>query len=194
MENNGLSWRSDTDKIVILHTPKCASTTIRSHIYTMKTDMNTFDRTDYKLLAVVRDPVKRFISGLNALHYAPQAVCYFEDNNYKKGTWKEKAMYTLNHVKQEMYYNIHIVPQTWFHDNKEGIPFGIDDYIKFEDFNAEILRTTGIENKHHINQQTIHEGGITGLLEDEEVIHEIKNAYLKDFECYKQHTGETLYE
>jgi len=195
IEHNGLAWKDEQYGVVIIHTPKCASTTIRSHI--MKggpCNLNDFDeREDYKLLTVLRNPITRFFSGVTTALHSPAYDYYYEDNNYKVGEWREKIMFTLSEVKKGKYFNIHVVPQVWFHKDKEGNPFGVEDYLKFEDFENEIKRALSKDLMPvNSNANPIRETGIETLINDQEVLSEIRAAYAEDFKCYSEKIGEEI--
>lgn len=195
MSHNGTAWKDEQYGVVVIHTPKCASTTIRTSI--MKggpCNLNDFDkREEYKLLTVLRDPITRFFSGVTTALHSPKADLYYEDSNYKDGTWKERIMFTLSEVKNNKYFNIHVVPQVWFHKDKEGNPFGIEDYLKFEDFQNEVRRTMSEQLiPVNSNSNPIHEPGITSLYDDPEVLSEIRSAYAEDFQCYSEKIGEEI--
>ena len=192
--HNGLAWKDDDFKVIVIHTPKCASTTIRQHItHGGPMNLNTDDVPDYKLLTVMRNPITRFWSGVTTAMHSPSEVLFYNHINFKEGTWKERIMYVLNEVNHGRYFDIHIIPQVWFHHDRLSVPFQIDDYLKFEDFTKEVQRTIS-DGLYPVNANgnPIHEVGITSLYDDPEVLAEIRVAYAADFECYKNNIGETI--
>lgn len=191
INHNGLAWKDKQYGVAIIHTPKCASTTIRAHILKDgPCNLNDFKDEEYKVMTVMRNPSDRFFSGITTALHSNSNVCFFSDSKYKEGTWKERLLYALHHVKHEKYYNIHIVPQVWFHNDREGNPFPIQEYLKFEEFNKEIQRTLSQDLiPVQANKTPIHEIGIMELKGDPEVESAIREAYAEDFECYNLNIG-----
>ena len=194
-KHKGLAWKDDDWKVIVIHTPKCASTTIRAHVLRggpTNLDNNTIpNRGEFRLLTIMRNPITRFFSGVTAGLHSPMEVNHFWEDKYEQGTWKDKLLHVLEDVKNEKYFNIHIVPQVWFHKDLDGEEYGIDEYLKFEDLNNEIL--TKISDQAcpvNTNASPIHEAGITNLYDDPDVLKGIREAYEEDFNCYLKNIGD----
>ncbi len=194
-KQNGLAWKDEGWRVIVIHTPKCASTTIRSHILRGgPTNLNNNvipNRGEFRLLTIMRNPITRFFSGAATALNSPILDNHFRDKNYEEGTWKDRLLYTLEDVKKEKYFNIHIVPQVWFHKGLDGVPFGIDEYLKFEDIDNEIITKISDEaSPVNINANPNWRSEIISLRNDPDILEGIRSAYEEDFNCYLENIGD----
>lgn len=199
IEHNGLGWASPNYKLIYVGIPKTASTSMRHFIDIKKYGKNSTvyinnlpeDKKNYRTFTIVRDPLKRFVSGVFEGIKRNESPKNIKDLKSISDIHKLITSF-LDIIEKDGFTEVHTAPQVAYFCDKNGKDFNFDKVLVFEtlsnDF-ADMCKEYGINSNLEHKQKGDHSKSIKALElinKDERLMNRIKNLYKEDFELYNR--------
>lgn len=170
----------EQEKIGFVNIPKVASQSLKETLRPkgfIQTNRTANDPSKYLMIAIIRFPLYRFISGyMEANDRACADLKKMSYWNMKEGT--ERILQCLDDVFPQ-FYDEHITPQHFF---IKGM--NVTKLIRFEEMGCylkEFLKPFGIEHLKHANRSNLDERNIIFNFITSAVIAKVGDVYVEDY-------------
>lgn len=201
IESSNKQFYSPSHKVIFYHITKCAMTSIIKELQCIQTSHQK--TKEDKTIAVIRDPITRFVSGFFQLRRKGYQPGYSAREVKTKNFWKtiqEKPVKTafpiyFKEVCSNTPFDSHNMSQTAFLDNDPIQPMVgfslrslkyIDVFLRFEHLSEDMKTHLNVTLKNFKNQ-TMHpeKSWCENFLKEEKNLTKLKQIWGKDFILYE---------
>lgn len=165
--------------------PKNASTSIDR---IPNTKHSAFFDKQKKMYCVLRDPVKRFISGFLESLESSHADEWLPEFQYikKEQDARKQLAFAIDELEKMNFYDPHLTPQSWFLTDENGNDYAIDIFFDHENLSVQFKEVLGLDLGFHRQKPSHMTKNVLSLLSKND-INRILSIYEEDATLYKKH-------
>jgi hypothetical protein len=139
--------------------------------------INEYKNLDgYETIAILRDPVERFLSAYEEAFYKRSTV---PPQIKKVGSITTQMSLALDELMKGNYFDLHLMPQIWFITDTNGELLPITKFIDFSNLKSELKDKCNLNLVHNSLTKSSHKVKLKNAL-NKDIIDKINDFYYLD--------------
>lgn len=155
---------------------KNASTSLRGSMKKMEVITEYKNMDGYETIAILRDPVDRFLSAYEEAFYKRSTV---PAHIKRSGSITAQMGMALDELMKGNYFDLHLMPQIWFITDVNGNLLPITKFIDFTNIKAELNEKCNLNMVHSSTTKSSHKAKLKNAL-NKDIIDKINDFYYLD--------------